>query len=76
MPIGGFPAAESLGRALPRMPFPGPETALPATIVPAYGVNLIADEIVRPGGFQGPSTTFQRLTRRLNDLRVYIRNGA
>jgi hypothetical protein len=50
------------------MPFAGPETALPATIVSEGGPTLIRGKITRPAARKGPSTTFQRLTRRLNDL--------
>src|SRR5579859_5435938 len=50
------------------MPFPGSETALGSTIGrPVEGI--IAGVItLRPAASQGPSTTFQSLTRRLNDL--------
>jgi len=50
------------------MPFAGPETALPATIVSEGSLTLIAGKIIRPAARAGPSTTFQSLTRRLNDL--------
>src|SRR5579864_3369441 len=50
------------------MPFPESETALGSTIGrPVEGI--IAGVItLRPAASQGPSTTFQSLTRRLNDL--------
>jgi hypothetical protein len=51
------------------MPFAGPETALPATIVARDDLTLIRDEIIRPAARVGPSTTFQSLTPRLNNLR-------
>ena len=51
-----------------RMPFAEPETALPATIDPAHEGKVVRREIARPGACQRPPTTFQSLTRRLNDL--------
>ncbi len=50
------------------MPFPEPETALAATIVAEVEAEVIRGAIVRLGASQGPSTTFQSLARRLNDL--------
>jgi hypothetical protein len=50
------------------MRFAEPGTALAATIVTADDLNLIREKIIRPAARAGPSTTFQSLTRRLNDL--------
>jgi len=54
------------------MPFAEPETALAATIDVAGDPTLIAGKIIRPAACAGPSTTFQSLTRRLNDLRELV----
>jgi hypothetical protein len=50
------------------MPFPEPETALPATIVGRGGDTLLSAElrVLRPG--RTSSTTFQSLARKLNEL--------
>jgi hypothetical protein len=61
-------------RASTRMPFAGPETALEATIVPAVEVRAVRRKITRPAARQGPSTTFQQLTRRLNNLQKMTRS--
>jgi hypothetical protein len=57
-----------------RMPFAGPETTLAATAIARIGVRAVESKIVRPGASQEPSTTFQSLTRRVNDLRRIDRN--
>src|SRR5450755_3378472 len=51
------------------MPFPRPETPLAATIARATEENFAHSKFARPVARQGPSTTFQSLTRRLNNLR-------
>jgi hypothetical protein len=61
---------ESAPRASPGIPFPGPETALAATIEAALKESSIHEKTTRPGACQAPPTTFQRLARRLNDLRL------
>jgi hypothetical protein len=52
------------------MPFPGPETALPSTIGLKGEGSLIRGKIKPPAACQGPPTTFQSLTRRLNDFKI------
>ena len=61
---------ELLSGSTSRMPFPEPETALPETIDPRMDLSLIPAKIARPAARQGPSTTNQSLTRRLNDLQA------
>jgi hypothetical protein len=53
------------------MPRAGPETALAATIGIEDDLTLIRGKMIRPVACAGPSTTFQSLTRRLNDLHVF-----
>jgi hypothetical protein len=67
-----FPARQEPPRFFSRTPFAGPETALAATIVAGGDPEFIGDQIARPGARPGPSTTFQSLTRRLNDLRELV----
>src|SRR5580658_6389264 len=55
------------------MPFPEPETALPAMIDPQTEECFIRSKTAPPAACQGPSATFQRLTRRLNDLQKMTR---
>jgi hypothetical protein len=52
------------------MPFAGLETALRATIFGGGDLTLILGKITRPAAHAGPSTTFQALTRRLNNFRI------
>jgi hypothetical protein len=52
----------------PRMLFPGPETTLGGTIDSATEPCFIRRKRTRPRDCQGPSTTFQSLTPRLNNL--------
>jgi len=57
------------------MPIAEPETALPATIVARGDPTLIRDKIIRPAARAGPSTIFQSLAPRLNDLRRNASGG-
>jgi len=50
------------------MPIAEPETALASTIVAGLVPEVIAEKIRAPAARQAGSTTFQQLTRRLNDL--------
>jgi hypothetical protein len=50
------------------MPFARPETALASTIGPDVESKAIRGKTTRPAACQRPSTTFQRLARRRNDL--------
>jgi len=51
------------------MPLAGPETALVSTIDGGVEEIIVRGRTPRPGACKWPSTTFQSLTRRLNDLR-------
>ena len=51
------------------MPFPGPETALAATIGEAGREYILRGKIRALRGWNRVFTKFQQLTRRLNDLR-------
>ena len=50
------------------MLFPESERALESTIDDSVEETIVGFRILRPAACQGPSTTFQSLTRRLNDL--------
>jgi len=50
------------------MPFPEPETALASTIGCEDEAEVIREKIVRLRACYTPPTTFQSLTRRLNNL--------
>jgi hypothetical protein len=50
------------------MPFARPETALASTIDRRTKREVVRAKTVRPAASQRPSTIFQALTRRLNDL--------
>src|ERR1700690_2721966 len=60
--------AENRFRASPRMPFAAPETASAATIDPEVEPKAVRGKTARPAACKRPSTIFQRLPRRLNDL--------
>src|SRR5450755_1965029 len=66
-----FLAARKRQRFSSTIPFAEPETALPAMIGVEGELNPIRGKITRPEARAGPSTTFQSLTRRLNNLRVF-----
>jgi len=50
------------------MPLAGPETALASTIDVGVEEIIVHAGTPRPGACKWPSTIFQSLTRRLNDL--------
>ena len=50
------------------MPCPGWKTALASTIDAGAEGQAVCEKAASPGGRKGPSTTFQSLTRRLNNL--------
>jgi hypothetical protein len=50
------------------MPFPGPETPLPATIAVCMSPKVALRKIVPPAASQHASTTYQALTPTFNDL--------
>jgi hypothetical protein len=52
------------------MPFPEPETAIAATIDRLDRGRFIQRKTLRLEACQEPSTTFQSLARRRNDLRT------
>jgi len=64
----GFHRPEGMVRASTRMPFPGPETALPSTIGLEVKGSFLCGKIEPPAACQSTPTAFQSLTRRLNDL--------
>jgi len=54
------------------MPFLEPETTLAATIATVAEESIVRAKTMHPEARMGPSTTFQSLTRRLNDLHGFL----
>jgi hypothetical protein len=52
------------------MLFATPETTLASTIGPEDEESFMRERTIRPAACEGPPTTFQSLTRRLNNLKA------